>query len=213
LWIVALGVYLTAPIVFTFCATFPHPLIRSQWLWAVVWTPPLLWLIPRVSLAYQMLYNPNQVGAFPDWVHHGLDTVASAYFFAAPIAIAVSYRRLIDVNERRRMRILVIGSVVGFLALVPPILLAANPTLSQTLVGNLLLSAPVFILSVLLCFLVFPLSIAYSVLRHRLFDVRIIIRQGLQYAMARGVLLSVIPLLSDLSCPIGHVRIRWNAFL
>lgn len=44
-------------------------------------------------------------------------------------------------------------------------------------------------------FLAFPASFAYAVLRHRLFDVRVIVRQGLQYAMARGVLLSALPVL------------------
>ena len=43
--------------------------------------------------------------------------------------------------------------------------------------------------------LAFPASFAYAVLRHRLFDVRVIVRQGLQYAMARGVLLSALPVL------------------
>src|SRR5262249_62150663 len=42
----------------------------------------------------------------------------------------------------------------------------------------------------------FPTSFAYAVLRHRLFDVRVIVRQGLQYAMARRVLLSALPLLA-----------------
>src|SRR5262249_61248802 len=32
--------------------------------------------------------------------------------------------------------------------------------------------------------------------RHRLFNVRLIVRQGLQYAMARSVLLSALPLLA-----------------
>jgi eukaryotic-like serine/threonine-protein kinase len=44
--------------------------------------------------------------------------------------------------------------------------------------------------------LAFPASFAYAVLRHRLFDVRVIVRQGLQYAMARRVLLSALPLLA-----------------
>src|SRR5208283_443349 len=46
-----------------------------------------------------------------------------------------------------------------------------------------------------LLFLTFPLSFAYAILRHRLFDVGVLIRQGLQYAVARGALLSLIPIL------------------
>ncbi len=44
-----------------------------------------------------------------------------------------------------------------------------------------------------------PLSISYAILRHRLFDVRVIIRQGLQYALARRVLLSLVPARSHAS--------------
>lgn len=52
-------------------------------------------------------------------------------------------------------------------------------------------------------FLLFPLAFAYSILRHRLFDIGFIVRQGLQYALARGVVASTLPaaaavLLADL---------------
>lgn len=55
---------------------------------------------------------------------------------------------------------------------------------------------PVLIGTLILAFVAFPLCFAYSILRHRLFDVRIIVRQGVQYAIARGVLLSIVPLLA-----------------
>lgn len=38
------------------------------------------------------------------------------------------------------------------------------------------------------------LCLVYAILRHRVFDVRVIVRTGLQYAAARGLLLSVVPL-------------------
>jgi hypothetical protein len=40
-----------------------------------------------------------------------------------------------------------------------------------------------------------PLALAYAVLRHRVFDLGVILRQGLQYALARRVLVSAVPLL------------------
>ena len=39
--------------------------------------------------------------------------------------------------------------------------------------------------------LVLPFSFAYGILKHRLFDVRVIIRRGVQYALARRVLLAI----------------------
>jgi tRNA A-37 threonylcarbamoyl transferase component Bud32 len=48
-------------------------------------------------------------------------------------------------------------------------------------------------IAVLFLSLAFPLSFAYAILHERLFDIRVIIRQGLQYALARGLVLSVLP--------------------
>src|SRR5215472_18198742 len=39
--------------------------------------------------------------------------------------------------------------------------------------------------------LILPFSFAYAILKHRLFDVRVIIRRGVQYALARRVLLAI----------------------
>src|SRR5262249_6864562 len=45
----------------------------------------------------------------------------------------------------------------------------------------------------LLLWSIFPVAFAHALLRQRLFDVRVIIRQGLQYAFARRVLISLVP--------------------
>jgi sigma-B regulation protein RsbU (phosphoserine phosphatase) len=41
----------------------------------------------------------------------------------------------------------------------------------------------------------FPLSIAYAILRHRAFDISVVIRQGLKYAVARRTLVALLPIL------------------
>ena len=43
-----------------------------------------------------------------------------------------------------------------------------------------------------------PLAFAYAILRHRAFDVQLIVRQGLQYALARGAVLGLVPALAVL---------------
>jgi hypothetical protein len=40
--------------------------------------------------------------------------------------------------------------------------------------------------------------LAYAILRHRVLDIQVIIRQGLQYAFARGAVLAVVPALGIL---------------
>jgi len=48
---------------------------------------------------------------------------------------------------------------------------------------------------IVVIFLLFPICFAYSILRHRLLDIRVIIRQGIRYSLARGTLLSLVPAL------------------
>ena len=49
-----------------------------------------------------------------------------------------------------------------------------------------------------LLFLAVPASFAYAILRHRLFDLRLIVRQGVRYALARGLFRALIPALAAL---------------
>jgi hypothetical protein len=46
-----------------------------------------------------------------------------------------------------------------------------------------------------LLFVALPCSFAYAIIAQRLFDIRIIIRQGLQYAFARRSILLFVPAL------------------
>ena len=49
-----------------------------------------------------------------------------------------------------------------------------------------------------LVFLAVPASFAYAILRHRLFDLSLIVRQGVRYALARRMLDALIPVLGAL---------------
>ena len=45
---------------------------------------------------------------------------------------------------------------------------------------------------------VFPLAFTYAIVRHRVLDIHLIIRQGLQYGLARGAILGVVPILAGI---------------
>ena len=62
----------------------------------------------------------------------------------------------------------------------------------QNDLGRPLFSSPLSTGGTLLM-LAIPLSFAYAILRHRLFDVSVIIRQGVRYAFARHVVLWLVP--------------------
>jgi len=188
LWLPFLSSVATGAIVFTFFAVFPRVRVRSAGLWALVWTPLALAIVPHAYYMFDVVYRPDRLAELHDrWI--GLVVVNLAYLVAAVTVLLFNYRRLDDVNERRRVRVLAIGSIAGFAT-------GGTFVLSMWLSSNnlALYESPGVTIGALLL-LVTPLSFAYAILRHRIFDVRVIIRQGVRYGVARGVLLSFVPLL------------------
>jgi hypothetical protein len=149
-----------------------------------------LW--PQLQFTARMVYQPGQAGVSPDWT--AISTSAtSLYTVAALGALFVGYRRSTDVTERRRVRVLVFGSVVGLTGLLPVV--SAYWTRPDASMGYSAFASPVAALGTM-AGLALPTSFAYAILRHRLFDVGYIIRRGLQYALARRVLVSAVPALA-----------------
>ena len=86
-----------------------------------------------------------------------------------------------------------IGSLVGAIAGMPVVLSywsSSSSALDQSFLASPLATSGTFL------FLVLPLSFAYAILRHRLFDIGVMIRQGLRYALARRALLALVPVLA-----------------
>lgn len=191
LWIAEVGAAAATPLFFTFFAIFPRPLFRARWAWALVWLPGLGVISVFILHYYRMVYQPGSVTGLPDWALPAILAVGGAYILSGLLALVANYRRLEDVNERRRMRVLVVGSVVGWPPLLAVTILSLLGVRSGTL-ASFFFSFPVLMIVVLL-FTAFPLSFAYAILRHRLFDIRVIVRQSLQYALARWVVVSMLP--------------------
>jgi phosphoserine phosphatase RsbU/P len=80
-------------------------------------------------------------------------------------------------DARRRLMLLYTGAFVG---ITPTFLLVI-----ASIAGGRSISSNWLVLPALLSLLVFPLSIAYVIVVHRAMDVRVVVRQGLQYALAR----------------------------
>jgi tRNA A-37 threonylcarbamoyl transferase component Bud32 len=189
-WLGFIGYMALGPLLFTFFAVFPRKLFRARWPWVLVWVPPVLlspWLL---SFVYRMVYQPERAVGNPDWLFPAFLVVGPAYIVAALVALVLNYQRLQDVNERRRVRVLALGSGAAWLAPLLYYLAGQIPPLIPVF-----FSVPGRIPGALLL-LAFPLSFAYAILRHRVFDIRVMIRQGLQYALARRVLFSLVPVLA-----------------
>lgn len=108
--------------------------------------------------------------------------------------IARNYRRVKEPDQRRRIQWVIYGSIAGIvpglLHLASQILLnfvAVNPQskwktyLVTNTIGNFMTVA-------------IPLSVGYAVLKHRAFDVNVVIRRGLQHLFAKQVLRVILAL-------------------
>ena len=198
LWIAQVSGSVFPGIFFTFFATFPRPLFRRRWIWWLVWAPSLA-TASFLPVQYALVYQQPSTAPEPFLSVPISFAVLGCYVLGGLMFLVMNYRRLKDINERRRVRVLVVGAVVGWVA--------AGTFLAFIVVGGGRATAAFFStplpLMVLMLFPVFPLSFAYAILRHRVFDLGVMVRRGLQYTLARGVLLTAVPvlglaLLSDL---------------
>lgn len=107
--------------------------------------------------------------------------IAFVYFLAGMMAVVMSYRQAHSPDHKRRMRVIMVGTVMGFAAY-----LIDRRVYSWESAGSgweVLLGAMVLFV---------PLSFAYAIIRHRLFDLRLVVRQSLRYALARHVLFAAL---------------------
>jgi tRNA A-37 threonylcarbamoyl transferase component Bud32 len=176
-----------------FSLSFPRPLLHRRWAWMmlVALAAPLVGVAAAVN--YFVLFAPQHpVGAVPAWLSAFLQIDAMLTFLSPIVILAVNYFRLRDVNERRRIRLVVFGLLLFFGDLIVSALLASFPRTSRF--SAIFFSPLVFGLAQV----PFTICVAYAVLKQRLFQVSFIIRQSLQYAVARGALLIPIPILAGI---------------
>ncbi len=188
LWIPQISRFVVDGILVTFFTVFPRRLFHSRWPWILLWAPILLVLPWRVSAAISVVYRPGHATTAPEWVFLTAPVRTVVYLVGGLAALAVNYRRLEDINQRRRVRVVVAGTLMAVLAAIA--FIAIESWVFETTL------TPISYAVLLLVCLTFPLSFAYAILRHRLFDIRVMIRQGLQYALARRALLSLVPLVA-----------------
>jgi eukaryotic-like serine/threonine-protein kinase len=187
LWLpFASSVWLGA-LLLTFFLQFPVRRIRRGWWLAALWAPLVVASTPFLRFHVRMVYSPATSLSVSDGLSLLL-WVSTAYLLAT-VGVAVwSYGRLRDADERRRLRVLLAGAGVGCAA-AGPIVVGWWRTGTLALFGGQTMAwlAPLLV--------TVPASLAYAILRHRLFDVRLMIRRGVQYALARRVLVSLVPAL------------------
>ncbi|MBV8812167.1 MAG: protein kinase [Acidobacteriaceae bacterium] len=190
LWICYVVASLGFAIWFTFFALFPRPSFQSRWIWVLVWTPMLVASLLFNYQTWHFIYSPeNMVPS--KWMSFLAAACWIGYLPSSFVMLAIKYRRLEGETEKRRIRLVVV-SLAFVIALGGVVLVYSQPDYSQSPGAALFSSLPILTLAVL-AGVAFPLCFAYAILRHRLFDIRVIIRQGIRYAAAKQLLLLAAP--------------------
>jgi hypothetical protein len=184
--LVALSVASAMPAgAFGLCAVFPRPLPLSNHRWWPWWLI-VVGLLATTCADLEFIWLPVYAGPgrpdIPRVAAAGAVALGVLFVAWALALLARNYRRIESPSERRRLRLVAAGLGIS---------------LSIQAVNMLFLapSSPVeawrFARSFLL--LTAALLMAYAILRHRVFDIRVIVRLGVRYAVARGALLSIAP--------------------
>lgn len=109
-----------------------------------------------------------------------LTLIAMSLFFGL---LAVKSATLENKDSRRRLRILYVGTSV---AMLPGFCIVLYRLISGRQGGFFELVPAWFAIFSLLMLLLFPLTMAYVIVVQRAMDVSVVVRQGLQYALAKG---------------------------
>src|SRR5579885_1281427 len=175
---------------FTFFALFPRPSFHNRWIWAAAWTPMVALAIIFNYQVWHYIYGPENM--IPSaWISAILAACWIAYIPGSFAMLAVKYWRLPDETERRRVRLFV-AALALVVVLAVPVLVYSQTDYTNSPGAWLFLSVPMRALATL-AGVTFPLCFGYAILRHRLFDIRVIIRQGIRYAAAKQLLLLAAP--------------------
>ena len=175
------------PLLFWFFAVFPNSALPRRAL-ALALVPGFgcaAWYLYFGRIVMQPLGAATHVHDHLVWIF----AVNSVYGIAAIVLLVVRRVTAPSPTEVRRTRVLLVGTTLGVIAGGGAVVRYWwNPW------DDIFATRLLTVLS--LVFLAAPASFAYAILRHRLFDVRLIARQGLQYALARRVVDAVIPMLA-----------------
>ena len=188
---------------FHFAQEFPRGVDRGRgwrsarvlfYLWAAV-----VCVLYNVEY-YFMIFRPDRAVAFT-WQHPlawrgllALDSLFGPVVFAAiPAVIVLNAREETSPGEHRRMRWAFLGALVAF---VPVTALFTLRFVQEVLLsGTRLIASETENVLDNLAFLflaVAPITLAYAVVKHRVFGIRIVIRRGVRYLLARNVLRAVL---------------------
>jgi phosphoserine phosphatase RsbU/P len=211
LWMLLFGLYFPQP--------FPHNRAQAWVRLAKYVLAPAVIVDAVVSLAIRIGEIENyatvsrlaalwhRLGDIPFW----LDLIALGSFFAS---ISFKSRTAVSPDAKRRLRLLYASTTA---AMTPTFILIVIARIKG---GELEQVFPEWlVLGSLTLILLFPITLAYVIVVQRALDVRVVIRQGLQYALASGgirvlqVLLTAVVLFGAINLAVSHGSRAQKMFL
>src|SRR5262245_29331617 len=178
-----IGGLFSAPLLFHLFLYFPQPspwlrrwLKLTRWLYA----PICLFVLPTIGVTRLRLEWATSIVSWPPahWLwEHGLrlaDLSLLGYLLAALVCLWLSYRTA-DTAGRRRLRVVMWGSLIGFSSLFLVLVMEMTNTREKwPAIGNWLWFSMRFTLPLV------PLSFGYAIVRHRVIPICLIIRRGVR---------------------------------
>ena len=96
----------------SFFTIFPRPRFRTRLAWLAIWVPLAPGLIGQAVFGYYMIVQRRPPPPLPPWTEV-LMAVSIVYAIASVIVLVRNYGRLSDLNQRRRVRVLMLGMLIG----------------------------------------------------------------------------------------------------
>jgi eukaryotic-like serine/threonine-protein kinase len=176
-----------------FCYRFP-PGVPEGKFWSLlrnflyVWagTITILFTCARVGL----LLNFNSTAQFLS-KHHQFPWFPVVMIFSLTAICALLIRnhiRIREADQRRRLRWVLFGALVGAIPTV--VFFVANLAINTAQLNWWFTNECLYYLSMIsnIALELIPLSIGYAIVRDRMFDIQVVVRQGLRYLFAKNVL-------------------------
>jgi sigma-B regulation protein RsbU (phosphoserine phosphatase) len=178
------------PVFFHFFQIFPEPsrlATRFPRLEAYLYLPQLLTIFPYYGmLNIVSAFSPDDAPAFHSTALTSVSfVIAIAYLTGGLLSLFINYGQA-GRASKRKMRVVVAGSIAGFLPIFLSVglfilfdLRRTSPRVGQWLIVTALFAFPLF-----------PLSFAYAIVRHQVIPVRLILRRSVRYLLvSRGFII------------------------
>src|SRR5436190_2560591 len=189
LWIPFATSVVVGPLLFAFFTVFPRQVWPTSRLLAVL-APSVLVVGWHVYAWHRMLQELGPPTGVTDWLP--VVFAINVMYVAGAVALLLARRGSAEtLTDERRIRVLMAGAIVGGAAGAAVVVGHWRNPGADIFASRTLAVLALVVLAV-------PASFAYAILRHRLFDVSLIVRQGLRYALARGSVDALIPSLAAL---------------